>query len=82
MCWTRETGVIPAALAGLLASLSLMLSYLVSLSTGLGLWLSRAIVEEEGGTLSWRNRPEGGAVFTVHLPVAHAETRLPQAAAG
>jgi PAS domain S-box-containing protein len=36
--------------------------------TGLGLWLSRAIVEEEGGTLTWRNRPEGGAVFTVSLP--------------
>jgi PAS domain S-box-containing protein len=39
--------------------------------TGLGLWLSRAIVEEEGGTLSWRNRPEGGAQFTVSLPLAH-----------
>jgi PAS domain S-box-containing protein len=37
--------------------------------TGLGLWLSRAIVQEEGGTLSWRNRPEGGAVFTVDLPL-------------
>jgi PAS domain S-box-containing protein len=37
--------------------------------TGLGLWLSRAIVEEEGGTLTWRNRPEGGAVFTVSLPL-------------
>ena len=49
--------------------------------TGLGLWLSRAIVEEEGGTLSWRNRPEGGAVFTVHLPLARAEARLREAAA-
>jgi PAS domain S-box-containing protein len=39
--------------------------------TGLGLWLSRAIVEEEGGTLTWRNRPEGGALFTVSLPLAH-----------
>jgi C4-dicarboxylate-specific signal transduction histidine kinase len=37
--------------------------------TGLGLWLSRSIVEEEGGTLTWRNRPEGGAVFTVSLPL-------------
>jgi len=38
--------------------------------TGLGLWLSRTIVEEEGGTLTWHNRPEGGAVFTVSLPLA------------
>ena len=38
--------------------------------TGLGLWLSRSIVEEEGGTLTWHNRPEGGAVFTVSLPIA------------
>ncbi len=36
--------------------------------TGLGLWLSKSIVEEEGGTLTWRNLPEGGACFTVSLP--------------
>jgi PAS domain S-box-containing protein len=37
--------------------------------TGLGLWLSRAIVEEEGGTLTWRNLPSAGAEFTVSLPL-------------
>lgn len=40
--------------------------------SGLGLWLSRNIVEEEGGTLTWRNRAlqeGGGAVFTVALPL-------------
>ncbi len=37
--------------------------------TGLGLWLSRSIVEEEGGTLTHRNRTEGGAVFTIALPI-------------
>jgi PAS domain S-box-containing protein len=48
--------------------------------TGLGLWLSRAIIEEEGGTLTWRNRPEGGAIFTVSLPLARPA--LAQAALG
>jgi PAS domain S-box-containing protein len=49
--------------------------------TGLGLWLSRAIVEEEGGSLSWRNRPAeggGGAVFTVELPLSHARPQALQ----
>ncbi len=36
--------------------------------TGLGLWLSRAMVEEEGGTLTWKNREREGAIFTVALP--------------
>jgi two-component system, NtrC family, sensor kinase len=49
--------------------------------TGLGLWLSRAIVEEEGGTLTWRNRPEGGAVFTVSLPAYRVETAVAAASA-
>ena len=44
--------------------------------TGLGLWLSRTIVEEEGGTLTHRNGTEGGAVFTVSLPLYRgAETQ-------
>ncbi len=50
--------------------------------TGLGLWLSRAIVEEEGGTLSWRNRAEGGAAFTVELPVSQARPQQIAAATG
>ncbi len=43
--------------------------------SGLGLWLSRTIVEEEGGTLTWRNRAAqegGGAVFRVSLPLQPA----------
>jgi signal transduction histidine kinase len=35
--------------------------------TGLGLWISRSIVERYGGGLRAANRPGGGAVFTVSL---------------
>lgn len=36
--------------------------------TGLGLWISYAIAREHGGSLTARNGPERGAIFTLHLP--------------
>jgi signal transduction histidine kinase len=41
---------------------------------GLGLAICRRIVHSHGGTIIQHNAPEGGAVFTIHLPTsAHFE---------
>ena len=39
---------------------------------GLGLSLSHSIMEAHGGTLSYREREGGGAIFEVCMPVLHA----------
>lgn len=42
--------------------------------TGLGLYISRGIVEGFGGTLRYEPVPEGGTAFVVQLPLARQET--------
>jgi two-component system sensor histidine kinase KdpD len=38
--------------------------------TGLGLSLVKGFVEAQGGAVTAGNRPDGGAVFTIRLPLA------------
>ncbi len=39
---------------------------------GLGLYISRGIVEEFGGRISARSKPDGGSIFELTFPVAEA----------
>lgn len=43
-----------------------------STGTGLGLSIARDLVEAHGGTINAANRPQGGAVFTIRLPLTRA----------
>jgi signal transduction histidine kinase len=41
--------------------------------TGLGLYISRQIIEEHGGTLRWESAPGAGTTFTANLPIKRAQ---------
>ena len=42
----------------------------VGSGTGLGLSISKSMIESQGGTITAANRPGGGAVFEMSLPIA------------
>lgn len=44
-----------------------------SSGTGLGLAIAQNIVERHGGTISLRNRSEGGVIASIELPLLHDE---------
>ena len=43
---------------------------------GLGLAICRAIIEAHGGSIQAQNRPTGGALFSLMIPLDHAPPRL------
>jgi signal transduction histidine kinase len=48
--------------------------------TGLGLSLAYGIVENHGGCINARNKPEGGAAFNTELPISNGESEGDQRA--
>ena len=40
--------------------------------TGLGLWITKQIVEKHGGTIRVRSKPAKGTVFSIAFPLLNA----------
>ena len=51
-------------------------------STGLGLAVCHRIAGDHGGEIGGENRPDGGAVFTVRLPLAAGDALAPAPTGG
>jgi len=66
--WIRDTG--PGIPADALPRIFDPFFTTKDRGTGLGLTLSHAIVEEHGGVIRAENLPDGGAEFSVYVPVA------------
>jgi two-component system sensor histidine kinase DctS len=47
---------------------------------GIGLGFSLSIAEHNGGSISWTNKPSGGAQFTLTLPITRNEIERRHAA--
>jgi signal transduction histidine kinase len=49
---------------------------------GLGLLVTRSIVEQHGGEISFDSNPDGGAIFTFTIPIAEVNPRKPKSSRG
>jgi len=48
----------------------------VSKGSGLGLSVVYGVIQDHGGQITCQNKPEGGALFMVRLPVAESAARV------
>ena len=53
-----------------------------STGSGLGLSIARDLVEAHGGTIAAANRPGGGTLVTIRLPLAETGAPLPMVTPG
>ena len=44
-----------------------------AVGSGIGLFVTRQIIDEHGGSVQAENNPDAGATFTVQLPITEAD---------